>query len=170
MTNKTKNIVLVVGFLLVLLLCYQLAISKTVALKKEYNTLKQEEILFENAPKQLSLLKQKRMYYDSLLTKYKINGSSLQNSLLQTINSFADSSNIKVIGFLEPHIIQMNDLKVKSYQFTLEGEYNSIIQLIYKLEQETKFGEISNLHFIKKKNFRTGKYFLQAHVLLKSFG
>ncbi|WP_199769292.1 hypothetical protein [Flavivirga eckloniae] len=170
MTNKTKNIALLSGFLLALVLCYQLAISKTVALKKEYNALKQQEVLFENTPKQISLLKQKQTYYDSLLNKYQINGSSLQNNLLKTVTVFADSTNLKVVSFLEPHIIHKNNLKINTYQFVLEGNFNAIIKLIHKLEQDTKFGEITNLSFEKKKNFRTGRYYLQAFVLLKSFG
>ncbi|WP_308990635.1 hypothetical protein QLS71_004045 [Mariniflexile litorale] len=170
MTKKTKNVLLLVGFVLTLLLCYQIAISKTVALKKEYNTLKQQETLFKNTPKQVELLKQKQRYYDGLLSKYQLNGSSVQNNLLKTINSYADSTNLKVIEFIEPHIIYQNELKVSTYQFTLEGNYNAILKLIYKLEQETKFGEITNLHFEKKINFRTGYSYLQARVLLKSFG
>ena len=46
MTQKTKNILLVVGFILVLVLSYRLAISKTLALKGECNILKKEVILF----------------------------------------------------------------------------------------------------------------------------
>ena len=72
MTHKSKNIVLVVVFIIVLTLCYQFAISKTMALKKDYNSLKQEEMLLKNTPKQLSLLVQKQKYYDSLLNKYQI--------------------------------------------------------------------------------------------------
>ena len=170
MTGKTKNILLLIGFLLVLLLSYNFAISNTIGLKKEYNDLKQQELLFENIPKQLSVLKQKEKYYDSLLTKYQVNGSSIQNSLLKTINITAESNNLKVISFLEPHIFKTNNITHKTYQFTLEGDYNSILQLIHKLEQETKFGEIINLHFLKKNNFRTGQYYLQAEILLKSFG
>ncbi|GAA3647426.1 hypothetical protein [Flavivirga jejuensis] len=170
MTKKTKNILLLAGFLLVLVLCYQLSFSKTLDIKKEYHSLKAQEALFENTPKQVSLLKQKQKYYDSLLTKYQLNGSSVQNNLLKTINTFADNTNLKVVHFLEPHIINKNDLRINTYQFTLEGDYNHIIKLIHKLEQQTKFGEITNLHFEKKKNFRTGRYYLQAHILLKSFG
>ena len=170
MTNKTKNILLIVGFLLALVLCYKLAISKTISLKKEFNSLALEETLFENAPKQVSLLKQKQKYYDAILDKYQLNGSSLQNNLLKTINTYADSTNLKVVNFLEPHIIKKNDLKINTYQFTLEGDFNAILKLIHKLEQKTKFGEIINLHFEKKKNFRTGKSYLQAYLLLKSFG
>jgi hypothetical protein len=127
-------------------------------------------LLSKNAPKKLSLLKQKEVYYDSLLTKYKLDGSSIQNNLLKVINAHAKTNGIKVVSFLEPHVITKNDLIIKTYDFTLEGRYNAINQLIYQLEQHTKFGEIISLHFEKKKNFRTGRYYLQARVLLKSFG
>lgn len=170
MAKKTKNILLVIGFLLALVLCYQLAIAKTVAIKKEYVSLKHQETLFENTPKQVSMLKQKQQYYNSLLSKYQLNGSSVQNNLLKTINTFADSTNIKVISFLEPHVIHKEDLKISTYQFILEGDFNAILKLIHKLEQETKFGEIIHLAFEKKTNFKTGHVYLQAQVFLKSFG
>jgi len=170
MTNKTKNIVLLSSFVVALLLCYKLALSKTLALRTTHNELNHQELLFKNTPRQLSLLKQKQRYYDSILTKYQRNGSSVQNNLLNTITSFAKSNNLKVIEFLEPHIYNQDDLNIKTYQFTLEGNFNAILKLTYKLEQQTKFGEIISINFEKKKNFRTGKYYLQASVLLKSFG
>ena len=170
MTSKQKNIVLLIGFFLLILVCYQLAFKNTLEQKKEYTSLKNQEQLFKNVPKQLAVLKQKEVYYDSLLTKYQLDGSSIQNNLLKTINSFANSNTIKVVSFLEPHVISKNDLVLKTYDFVLEGDYNAINKLIYQLEQQTKFGEVINLHFEKKKNFRTGKYYLQARVLLKSFG
>ncbi len=169
MSNKNKNILLIVGFLLFVIICYNLAISKTIAQKKQYSNLKQQELLFKNAPKQLSLLRQKEMYYDSLLIKYQLDGSSIQNNLLRTINLFADVNNLKVVNFLEPHHISKNELTINTYEFTLEGEYNSINNLIYQLEQKTKFGEVINLHFEKKKNFRSGRHYLKARVLVRSF-
>lgn len=170
MSSKQKNIILIVGLLAVLYICYLLAVSKTLEQKEQYNTLTKEVLLSKNAPKQLSLLKQKEVYYDSLLTKYQLDGSSIQNNLLKVINSYADANNLKVVSFLEPHVISQNDLTIKTYDFTLEGLYDDINKLIYQLEQQTKFGEIVYLHFKKKKNFRTGRYYLRARVLLKSFG
>ena len=170
MTKKQKNIALIIGFILALIICYQLAINKTLDQKEQFIAMSKEAVLFKNAPKQLSLLKQKEVYYDSLLSKYQLDGSSIQNNLLKIINRFADDNNLKVISFLEPHIIENDDLVIKTYEFVLEGDYNSINKLIYQLEQQTKFGEIINLHFEKKKNFRTGKYYLQSKILLRSFG
>jgi len=170
MTNKNKNILLVIAFVVFLMICHKLALSNTFEQKKQYNALKQQELLFKNSPKRLSLLKQKEVYYDSLLSKYQLVGSSIQNNLLKTINQFAETKNLKVVTFLEPHIVVQNDLKIKTYEFVVEGDYNKINQLVYQLEQKTKFGEVIHLHFEKKKNFRSGKNYLQAKVLLRSFG
>ena len=75
-----------------------------------------------------------------------------------------------MVHFLEPHSIENNNLSVKTYQFTIEGHYNNILKLIHHIEQKTKFGEVISLSFEKKKNYRTRKHYLQAHILLKSFG
>lgn len=170
MTQKTKNILLIIGFFIVVMIAYKYAIANTLQLKSEYKTLQQEALVFDNMPVQLSSLKQREHYYDSLLTKYQLGESSMQNSMLNAINTYASVHQLKVIDFKEPHRIQQNDLTVNTYQFTLEGGYNAILLLIYQLEQHTKFGEVINLNFKKQKNFKTGKYYLQASVLLKSFG
>ncbi len=170
MTSKSKNILLLCGFMVTLFLCYQLAISKTISLKRNYEDLKTQELLFSNTPKQISILKQKQHYYDSILSSNKIKGNSVQNNLLEAVNTFAKNNEVKIVSFVEPHLIRQNDLKISTYQFSLEGNYNNLIELVHKLEQETRFGEIINLHFEKKKNFRTNSFYLRVNVLLKSFG
>ena len=170
MSIKQKNIALFLVFMLTLVISYKFAINNTLMERQKLSSLYKEKILFKNAPKQLSLLQQREEYYNSILTKHQLNGSSLQNSLLKTINIFANTNNLKVVSFLEPHTIHKNELSIKTYEFVIEGNYNSIINLVYQLEQETKFGEIINLHFERKKNFRTNNNYLQIKVLLRSFG
>ena len=170
MTKQQKNIALIIAFVLAIILCYTLAIQNTFQLRKQYHALTHNAALFQSTPEQLARLKQKEVYYDSLLVQFKIDGSSIQNNLLTMINTYASSNALKVVSFLEPHRSITNDLVVKTYDFTLEGNYNTINQLIYILEQKTKFGEIIGLYFEKKKNYRTGRFYLQARVLLKSFG
>lgn len=170
MSNTLKNRLLIGGFILVLFLCYKFAIANTFQLKSEHKKLLVEQKLFENTPRQIALLKKKEHYYDSLLQVYKIGGTSLQNNLLSTVNSFADKNDLKVVEFLEPHIYETSSLTTKTYSFTLEGYFNDILQLIYTLEQKTKYGEIVSVYYEKKKNYRTGRYYLQARILLQSLG
>lgn len=169
MQQKTKNILLVIGFILIVIIAYRYAIANTLQLKKEYEMLQQEALVFDNLPTQLSTLKQKERYFDSLLNTYQLGESSMQNSMLNTINTYADANQIKVVDFIKPHRIKQQDLTVNTYQFTIEGNYNAILSLVHQLEQHTKFGEIINLKFKKEKNYKTDKHFLQASVLLKSF-
>ena len=90
--------------------------------------------------------------------------------MLNTINSIAETKHIKVVDFIKPHKTVINSLTINTYQFTLEGSYNALLALIYQLEQHTKYGEIINLNFRKQKNYKTGKYYLQASILLRSYG
>ncbi|WP_430412802.1 hypothetical protein [Kordia sp.] len=170
MNNILKNRLLIGGFIVVLFICYKFAIANTVELKDEYNKLSKQEELFKNTPKQIALLKKKEQYYDSLLQVYKIGGTSLQNNILNTVTTFSNKHNLKVVDFSEPHTYVNKSLKINSYSFTVEGHFNSILQLIYTLEQKTKYGEIVSVSYEKKKNYRTGTSYLQATILLQSFG
>lgn len=170
MIKSNKNILLLIGFVLAIIICYKFSITKTLALKTSYENLKQEAFLFENTPKQILILNKKQKYLDSILSKYKVHGQSIQNNLLKTITNFSDENDLVVVSFQEPHKFIIKDESViTTYNFTLKGSYNNIIKLVYHLERYTKFGEVVNLNFNKKKNYKTGKYYLEASVLLRSY-
>lgn len=170
MTQRNKNIFITVGFLIMVILAFKYAISNTLELRSEYKSLKTDAVVFDNLPSQLSSLKQKESYLDSLLLGYQLNENSMQNNVLKAISSYSTDKSIKVLDFLEPHVTMHEGVVINIYQFTLEGDYLSIINLIHQFEQKTKFGEIIHLGFYKVKNHKTGRYYLQADVLLKSFG
>ncbi|SFW68270.1 hypothetical protein SAMN02927921_03283 [Sinomicrobium oceani] len=169
MTSRNKNIIAVVLFLLALFLCYTLAVSNTVRTRKAYHILKAEESLLHDIPRQLSVLHEKNAYYDSLLRKYKIGGTSMQHNLLKAVNENASELNLKVIAFHEPHIFEKEGLKTHTYNLTVEGSFNDILTFTYRLEQQTGYGEVVSLNLEKKKNFRTGKEFLQGNLLVRNF-
>lgn len=168
MRGNKKQILFVLGFILILFVCYKLAIARTLIYRDNYKNLQKEAILFENTPRQLSVLRQKEAYLDSILTTYRLGDTSIQNSLLSAINSMADTSGVRVISFNEPHLFQQGELTVKTYGFTLEGNYGDILNIIYELEQKHRFGEITNLHFDKLRDYRRNRDYLQATALLKS--
>tara|TARA_B110000114_G_scaffold16849_1_gene16328 strand:+ start:2404 stop:2916 length:513 start_codon:yes stop_codon:yes gene_type:complete len=170
MTIKQKNKILLGSFICLLILCYQLAIKQTLQFKAKYKSLEKEALILKNVPQKLATLNKKNSYYDSILTQFQLEGSSIQNNLLKSINTFAVTHNLTVVHFLEPHLATGTDsYVVKIYEFTIEGNYNSINQLVYNLEQQSKYGEIISLNFEKKKNYKSGHYYLQAQILLKSF-
>lgn len=164
---KNKNILLLLLFLLALLLCYKLAISSTLTLRKEYVSLKKEEQLFKNIPQQLALLSKKEMYLDSVLQKLDLNNSAMENNLLRVVNKEAAKNNIKVIDFNAPHTSTEGSNNVMTYIFTLEGSYASILKVIHDLENKRNFGRIAHLSLAKKKDYRSRRIYLQVLVFLE---
>ena len=168
MSLQQKNSALLVGFILLLWLGYQFSFSKTFQLKGQHKTLLKEQALFTNVSQKLTALKQQDVYYDSILKSKRISSeSSFQNSLLQTITAFADTTNIKIVAFNNPHIFKADNTIFNTFSFTLKGSFSKITQLIYQLEQNYKLGKIISVNFEKKKNYRRNNYFLECTVLLQ---
>lgn len=170
MTNiKMKNKIIIATFLLSLFLCYKLAILKTINARQQLNILSKESVQISNTSKELYQLKIKESYYDSLLNTYQFKNLSIQNQILNILNEFSSNGSIEIKKFKEPHTIEENELIIKTFDLTIKANYNNIIKLVHHFEQKERFSEIINLNLKKIKNHKTGKYFLQAKILLKSF-
>ena len=168
MTPKQKNIALLLGFVLFLWLAHQLSFSKTIKLKKQYASLTKDALLFKNSSQKLSRLQQESRYYDSILkSKHIATDRSFQNNLLSTINSFADSTNIKVVSFQHPHVFEQDDAEILTYSFTLQGSFIEVIQLIYQLEQRFKLGKVISVNYLKKRDYRKRSDYLECTILLR---
>ena len=168
MSVSQKNIALVIGFLLFLWIAYQLSFSKTIALKKQYVTMKNEMELFDNSTQRLLYLQKENAYYDSILKSKRIStDKSFQNNLLSTITTFADTTNVTLKTFSQPHVYQQEDTEILTYTIILHGHFNYILRLIYMLEQEVKLGKIISVHYEKKKDYRRGTTYLECTLLLQ---
>lgn len=95
--------------------------------------------------------------------------SSVQNYLLEFLNTKSESVDFTILEFKEPHVFSQNGATTTSYRFTLEGSYEEIEQVLYSLEQEYNFGRIAHVHFEKKKDYRKGKNYLECFVIIESF-
>lgn len=168
MNSKTKNGILLGAILLVIFLCYQLAISNTLQLKNEYKNLQVEQAMLENAPEKLALLVKKQVHYDSILNKMNLGNTSIENNLLRVINIEAEKNKLKLIDFNDPHTLALNGNQLNTFDFVLEGGFTGLLKTIYTLEQESNFGEVVHLHFEKKKNYRSNKNYLEARVFVQN--
>ncbi len=176
MKQKSKNILLVGGILLILVIAYLYSIKNTIVLRSQLAKLQQQETVYESAPSQLAALANKEQQLDAILKSNNIAGTSLQNNILKMLNETATmiqastaKEAFKIVAFETPH--EYSDTAtgstVVTYNFILEGTYQALIQTIYKLEQEYSFGNVIHLSFDKKKNYRTGKTSLECAVLLQ---
>lgn len=169
MNLKQKNGLLLFGFLLLVWIAYVFSFSKTIEAMQNYNILKHENELFASASQNINNLKQEVNYYNAKLSEYQISSeSSFQNNLLNTLNDFSQKNQLKIINFKDPHRFQIdNNALQETYTFTVESDFNSIVSLIYSLEQHHKFGKIISVGFEKERNYKTQKDYLLCTVFLQ---
>ena len=167
MKSKKKIQLLIGGILLLLFVCYKLALQNTLDVKGEYNRLIASTESLKDTPKRLSLLHQKENYFDSILNQMDLGDTSMQNNLLRVLNEEGEKNNLKVIDFNQPHVFSSDGNELYTYSFVLNGNYNNILKTIYTLEQLGNFGDVVHVNFEKKKNYRTQRNSLTAKVLIQ---
>ncbi|MEL6809720.1 MAG: hypothetical protein AAFP76_00100 [Bacteroidota bacterium] len=168
-TPRNKNIVLIVGFIIVLLLSYRFVLSKTIFLKNEISKLEQHLVSSEDLAHIALQLDQREKFIDSVLQKNNLKHLSIQNNLLEFLNREAREGTFQITQFTEPHRSVENEVTTTSYRFTLRGSFLACEQIIYQLEQAYNFGKITHLKFEKKRDFRKGKDYLECNVIIESF-
>ncbi len=168
MNPRTKNILLVIWFFLSMAIAYNLAFSKTFILKERINKMNIKTKSLENTVVIASNLEQREQFVDSILNLNNMKGNSVQNNLLEFLNTKSESEGFTISDFNEPHTFSQDGATTTSYRFTLEGSYEEIEQVLYSLEQEYNFGQIAHVHFEKKKDYRKGKDYLECFVIVES--
>ncbi len=168
MNPRTKNIILVIGFILSVAIAYNLAFSKTFALKERINKLEMKTNSLGNIAIIAANLEQREQFVDSILSLNNMKGNSVQNNLLEFLNAKSESEDFTISDFNEPHTFSQDGATITSYRFSLEGSYDEIEQVFYSLEQEYNFGQIAHVHFEKKKDYRKGKDYLECFVIVES--
>lgn len=168
MNLKNKNILLIIGFLLLAFLAYNFSILKTLDVKDQLIEIKQQikdkSLLTTNYQNLVT----KEIYLDSVIGSEK-SQTSVQNELLEILNTGSRELNFKIMAFNEPHKFVYEDkTETTSFQFILEGPYGGIEKMLYNLENNYSFGTISHIKFEKKKDFRLNKVFLQCSVLMQN--
>tara|TARA_B110001450_G_C17654732_1_gene494691 strand:- start:901 stop:1422 length:522 start_codon:yes stop_codon:yes gene_type:complete len=167
MTDKQKNITLVVGFLLLLLISYVFSIQKTIDLKSKLTMQKKEKELMSNAGIRIFNLQQKNKYLDAVLQQKELSiKNSFQQLLFNKLNVFKKECSIEVIAFNVPHQIIKNNTKLLTYSFKIKGNFIALLKLTNYLERQ-QLGTLTSVNFEKKKNYRrnkeelTGMFFIQ---------
>lgn len=167
MTDKQKNIGLVIGFLLLLIISYVFSIQKTIDLKSRLIILDREKELLSNASERIFNLQQENKYLDSILQQKELSiENSFQQLLLNKLNTFEKVNSIEVISFNEPHQIIKNKTNLSTYSFEIKGKFNTLLKLTNFLERQ-QLGKLTSVNFEKKRNYRKNKEELTVQFYLQ---
>jgi len=167
--TKTKIRIALLSLILFGFLSYQLAISNTLNLRKEYLVLSQDQRLNSNVEGRTNSLMQREVYLDSVLSSLNLGSGSTQNSLLDFMSRNEEKNKIKVIDFNPAHSVQQTSGTLITYDIRLQGSFLGILKTLHELETNSGFGSLSHVYFVKSRNLRTKRSYLEANLLIEEY-
>jgi hypothetical protein len=165
---KERNRLLLVGFVLLLLLGWFLAFSKTYHLWKEHKTLSKMMTQNSRGPERISMLRHTLDSLNlSLQGRSKV-GVSSQDAQLDYITTYVQAHGMKV-----SFIPGQSNRKQKGYDidtriFQIDGNFKSALQLIYELEQHQQMSRVVSAKYTRVVDRQTKAVSLISTIYLEN--
>ncbi|MCK0160143.1 hypothetical protein [Allomuricauda sp. F6463D] len=162
-----RNKLLIGGFVLALVVCYQLGIKKTLFLRAQYLGDMENREEARDIPRKLADLQKQEMYLDAQFEQLNLGSTNVQNELLRFLNEQGGQHSVKIIDFKAPHLVTEGATATRTYRFVLEGSFTDILTVAHSLETRASFGGITHMAFEKQHDPRQRKSYLQVSVHLQ---
>ena len=169
LTYKQKKIGILVLFVFVLVVGYQRVVSHSVIEINRY--IKNKEIKKNEGEIRQSILNIQNDIYslDAYLGDDNFKEHLIQQEILEFITSKTEGNKIAVTAIKPVHSYSISSYSIISNSYTLKGSYNSLINLIYQVENSFVKSKLNSVRFFKKKNYKLNKQELFAELLFQNF-
>lgn len=167
LTYKKKFIAVIICFLLLLLASYKKTFKDTIEAKKQLNLVERNLAKTSSSFKELYLVKNEVKYLDNLIGGNSIKPEQVQQKVFDFITK--EGQNIDVINVSDVHLYSNEDFLVYTNKIELEGSYEDLIRLFYKIEKKFKDSRVVSANLNAKKDYRTKTTNLILTIILQNY-
>jgi len=168
LSNKHKFYLLIAGIILILILAYNMAISKTIELEQSCNVIETNLNAAGYAPEKIALLRKKLANIESLYGSDFEDLDKLQEKLLQHVSYSCKKYQLVLIELPDVHEFKHTDYIIKTFKIVVEGNYTDILKFIYDLEFKPALGKLASIKFYTHTNFRKNSKRLYAQIIIQN--
>ncbi|MCR9250195.1 MAG: hypothetical protein NXI20_07200 [bacterium] len=160
---RTKNIVLAVGFIVVVVLVYFVSFSRTISLYQENERLIRAESNKGNLPLKIASLNKKIQKTDSLIEISQVN---YQTRLMNTLGDRTKARKVKLTSIQDESFKQFDGLPYETFKITFQGKFVNLVKLLNDIEGNFGLGIVQSVNFRKVTDKRTKQVSLYLDVYL----
>jgi hypothetical protein len=168
LTYKKKNLILLLASILLAYIVYSFGIKKTIAAHSEYTENKNKMEQAANAPAMAEQLEKELIRMDAKIGSRNTEEENLNETLLSLITSYCQSNHAVLREFPQTTINEDGDLSVETNRFIIGGNFFTLINLVYLLEQKYNLGKVVSVNYQLRKDFKTQEMQLTANVFLQN--
>lgn len=163
-----KCYLLLAGLLIFLYVGYQFSFSDTFVLLDGIKEKEQKLVWLKEKEKELPALKAKMQEFDKAYAKG--DSLSVRDKLTAYISEFAEQNSCLVTEIPTNSSFNNNNLNVQTNTFTVKGNFNGLLTLLYTLETKHRYlAKIMSAKFYSVADLQTKKKNLYLTIITQSF-
>ncbi len=168
LTYKQKfRITLILGLIIAFVL-FRYPVSRTISFFQDTKKLEKQVNEASDAPAKVALLQAQLNRMEQALGKQASQSISREDALLQSITRYCHESNALLREFPQAGTYSENGMLVETSTFVVEGDFSTLLNLVYQLEQKNKVGRLASVNFQSKRDLRTGALALLATIYIQN--
>lgn len=168
LTYKQKNKLLLILAIILLYIIYNFGVKKTLLAYKSYAEAESKIALAKNATEMAVGLEEQLLRIDSQIGHQDISNDNIKQQLLQIVTDYCREHKAILREFPKTTINQQSDLFIETNHFVVEGNFKTLLELVYLLEQKNQIGKVASVNYQYKKNPITRKMSLTASIYLQN--
>lgn len=164
-SNREKFLMLMGGCVILSVVSYYLAFSRTLTARAQYVALEEKMQGVQSLSSELDRWQNLNARLDEKLGGEQVL-AGFHESLLNSVGRFCDKKNLTLTEFSEPFEGEDGGYTVETIVLTIEGGYKPLLELVYHLETQFRGGRVASVSFVKKKDYRKNReeLFVEMYV------
>ena len=166
-TYKRKFIFVIIGFLLLFFAAYKKNFKHIFEIRTQLSASKEKLNTLDDSYQQIFFLKNEIEQLNDLIGGQTKQPELAQRFILDFITNIGLSINIHNID--DTHIFIDDEFKIYTNVLQIEGDYNSLLKLLYSIEKDFTASKVVSSEFYTEKNYRTNSKTLFLKLILQNY-
>jgi hypothetical protein len=166
--NKNKTILLISGFLIFLVIVYNVALKQTIEIGSQSKNIEKSLQRSNQVYTQRSSLKKEIAEIDSIIgITHKLISS--QEIILNEFVTYCKENRLIVREFPKTHMVNDGDFEIETNVVSVEGTYKELLHLLYFFEHKRLAGKLSSAKFLLNEDIGTHRKYLTLTFYIQNF-
>lgn len=164
-TYRQKNLAILLGFALFLLVGYFLSFRKTFTLYQETSRLEQQLANSEDLPRRLS--EAKRVAHRLEETFQQESPERLETQMLSAVTEACSQHRVTLISKERSTRFEEEEATVVTYPYVLEGSFARLVQTLSALKDRLQGSRVMSVRYVQDRDRETRRNYLRAYVYIQ---
>lgn len=163
---KQKLYALIAIGLLLAIVTYRRAISQTLQVRQNIESVNEQLSKIENADQKKQMIVNELSHIENMIGISGVDNNELQ---LDLINAVSQHDDIELYQFPTSHNAVNSEVQITTFRITVKGSYWNLMSFIYDLEKEIEKARVVSVSFEKKKSIQTREIELYATIYFQNY-